>query len=341
MLDIFRNNLFLLTVILAFFTLLQNVVSEEHKNRLKSRLDPFISLDYSKVPTTLATYALYVIDHAFGLTGDYLPRALQIVHVNICITFIALISIRFSVLHYDPLATLWVVLDLFIMVLLMFSGWKRLKTLAHTKYFWYAYLSLISMFLVGDYYLDIIFYPGRGVSSWLGSIRNAFVFYVINLLFDVLTVVVTVKILQRLIESGCLMQLSLIIGNMLVAYILMLIEYYFIFSAVLPFLFPPFTFDFTDFSLIDALRSPISSIVSPAAAQLLISVTLCSSTTLIPITLYLCVLFLAVSSKPILEGIRYMLKSLSEKEDYPIFIAVGAFCVVLIGIALVIIQQKK
>jgi hypothetical protein len=50
--------------------------------------------------------------------------------------------------------------------------------------------------------------------------------YVINLFFDFITVVVTLKTLQKTLESEFFVQVLIIICNVIVAYILMLIEYY-------------------------------------------------------------------------------------------------------------------
>jgi hypothetical protein len=146
MIDIFRNNIGpFLTAIGSVFGFLHLVVSPEHKNYIKEKIDKFISLDYTKPPKNLAKYALDFIDHVFGLEGDYLPRAFQIIHIGICITAFALF---FGNLLYKinyPLLV-YIEFNLLFITALMLLGWKRIKTLVHKKYFWYGYLSLAFSF---------------------------------------------------------------------------------------------------------------------------------------------------------------------------------------------------
>jgi hypothetical protein len=121
MIDIFRNNPgVFLPVVVAVFGLLHLVISKEHKNFIKERIDEFISWDYTELPKTLAKYALNFIDHVFGLKGDYLPRAFQILHIGICISALAFfLGISFFSIHYPNL--FWISLDLlFIIVLIPF-----------------------------------------------------------------------------------------------------------------------------------------------------------------------------------------------------------------------------
>jgi hypothetical protein len=224
---------------------------------------------------------------------------------------------------------------------------------------------------LGDYYLDIIFYNRADVIDWLGTIRYYGILYVINLFFDFLTVVVTVKTLQKILESEFLVQIFLIICNVIIAYILMLIEYYVV-------LFYMFSLGVTNLELglllfkggyaefneafgnpgylalfLHIIKHPIFYIIS---AHEILNIVLentdpqnnakdishlamftagvfYSSTTLIPIALYLSILFFSVISKLILEPIRsmlsYMLKSISAQEGYPIFVALGFFFVIL------------
>jgi hypothetical protein len=362
----------ILTVVFASFQALQYFVSEQRQNRIKKGCDKFISLDYTKFPKILAKYALDFIDHVFGFKGDYFPRAFQIIHISICITACAVFLGHFIYLKsYDFLV--WIVLNLSFIAVLILLGWKRIKTVVHKKYFWYGYISLISILLLGDYYLDTIFSNRFDIIEWIGTIRFMVGLYVINLFFYFLTVAVTVKTLQRILESGFLVQVLLIICNVIAAYILMIIEYCILvfyltsfrltdlgaglkeIKVVLSVIIKILELNFDNYIdyltlFIYIIKPPILYIINlherldPIKEALNIKYTgavlssniLYSSTTLIPTTLYLCILFASVISKLMLQPIRCMLKSISENKDYKIFTAFGYFFVALIGIILLI-----